>query len=146
MESHSLWYIFTGLLLLVEAFTPNLFIAICFAFSAFVVAVIDQVSDINLSLLIIIFVAVAVLNLFTLRKFLKATVKVPNEAKAEENNIEGAQAMVFKAISESEPGTIKLYDSDQVLLAKSVNGEFIGQGTTVKVVNYENNLALVETF
>ena len=54
--------------------------------------------------------------------------------------------MVFKPIQENEPGTIKLLDNENTLLATSKNGEFIGQGTTVKVVELKDNLALVETF
>ncbi|NQY79765.1 MAG: NfeD family protein [Candidatus Caenarcaniphilales bacterium] len=146
METHSYWYIFTGLLLLTEAFTPGLFVFVCLAFAAFVVAVIEQVSDYNFYLLVATFVAVSVLNLFTLRKFLKATVKIPNQNIENEFDAVGSEAMVFKPIQENEPGTIKLLDNENTLLAMSKNGEFIGQGTTVKVVELKDNLALVETF
>ena len=47
--------------------------------ASFAVAVIDQVTDYNFYLLVTAFILVSILNLFTLRKFLKATVKVPKQ-------------------------------------------------------------------
>ncbi len=146
METHSYWYIFTGLLLLTEAFTPGLFVFVCLAFASFVVAVIDQISDYNLYLLATTFVFVSIFNLFTLRKFLKATVRIPSQNIDNDFDLIGSEAMVFKPIQENEPGTIKLLDNENTLLAISKKGEFIGQGTTVKVVELKDNLALVETF
>ena len=36
MESYLVWYISAGLLLITEAFTPGLFLFICFALAAFI--------------------------------------------------------------------------------------------------------------
>ena len=144
MESHSYWYIFTGVLMLIEAFTPRLFIFISIALASFITAVIDQTSNLNFWILLGIFAVVSILSLIIFRAFLVATVKIPTE-KDEVKDFVGEEAMVFKAITPNEPGTIKLLDHEDVLLAKDVKGEFIGQGTSVRVVELNNKLALVET-
>lgn len=143
MDSTSIWYIVAGLLMLAEAFTPRLFIFICLAVSSLVIGIIDQLSTMNFYVLILIFIATTAILAFTLRPALKFIVKIP-ENKNSDNNLIGKEAMVFKPITETELGTIKLFDFDAVLLAKSLIGEFIGQGTTVKIIQKEGDIAIVE--
>ncbi|MBU6197233.1 MAG: NfeD family protein [Cyanobacteria bacterium REEB446] len=143
MDSTSIWYIVAGLLMLAEAFTPRLFIFICLAVSSLVIGIIDQLSTMNFYVLILIFIATTAILAFTLRPALKFIVKIP-ENKNSDNNLIGKEAMVFKPITETELGTIKLFDFDAVLLAKSLKGEFIGQGTTVKIIQKEGDIAIVE--
>ena len=145
METQSYWYIFSGLLLLSEAFTPRLFIFVCLALASLSVALIDQVTNYNFYLLVTVFILISILNLFTLRQFLKKVVKIPKQNLEGEVKPDGKEAMVFKAINTDEPGIIKLLDSEDTLLAKSSKGEFIGQGTTVRIIEFVDNLALVET-
>lgn len=143
MDSTSIWYIVAGLLMLAEAFTPRLFIFICLAVSSLVIGIIDQLSTMNFYVLILIFIATTAILAFTLRPALKFIVKIP-ENKNSDNNLIGKEAMVFKPITETELGTIKLFDFDAVLLAKSLKGEFIGQGTTVKIIQKDGDVAIVE--
>lgn len=142
MDSASIWYIIAGLLMLAEAFTPRLFIFICLAVSSLFTAIIDQLSGTNIYILLLCFAALAAILSFTLRPMLKFIVKTPEEAP--DDKCIGREAMVFKPITENELGTIKIYDFDEVLLAKSLKGEFIGQGTTVKIIQKEGDIAIVE--
>jgi membrane protein implicated in regulation of membrane protease activity len=143
MDSTSIWYIVAGLLMLAEAFTPRLFIFICLAVSSLVIGIIDQLSTMNFYVLILIFIATTAILVVTLRPALKFIVKIP-ENKNSSTDVIGKEAMVFKAITETELGTIKLFDFDAVLLAKSLKGEFIGQGTTVKIIQKDGDIAIVE--
>lgn len=143
MDSTSIWYIVAGLLMLAEAFTPRLFIFICLAVSSLVIGIIDQLSTMNLYVLILIFIATTAILVFTLRPALKFIIKIP-ENKNSDTNLIGKEAMVFKPITETELGTIKVFDFDAVLLAKSLIGEFIGQGTTVKIIQQDGDVAIVE--
>lgn len=143
MDSTSIWYIVAGLLMLAEAFTPRLFIFICLAVSSLVIGIIDQLSTMNLYVLILIFIATTAILIFTLRPALKFIIKIP-ENKNSDTNLIGKEAMVFKPITETELGTIKVFDFDAVLLAKSLIGEFIGQGTTVKIIQQDGDVAIVE--
>jgi membrane protein implicated in regulation of membrane protease activity len=143
MDSTSIWYIVAGLLMLAEAFTPRLFIFICLAVSSLVMGIIDQLSGMNFYVLILIFIAITTILVFTLRPALKFIVKIP-ENRNSNTDVIGKEAMVFKAITETELGTIKLFDFDAVLLAKSLKGEFIGQGTTVKIIQKDGDIAIVE--
>ena len=143
MDSTSIWYIVAGLLMLAEAFTPRLFIFICLAVSSLAIGIIDQLSGMNFYVLLLIFIAITTTLVFTLRPALKFIVKIP-ENRNSNTDVIGKEAMVFKAISETEPGTIKLFDFDAVLLAKSLKGEFIGQGTTVKIIQEDGDIAIVE--
>jgi membrane protein implicated in regulation of membrane protease activity len=143
MDSTSIWYIVAGLLMLAEAFTPRLFIFICLAVSSLVIGIIDQLSTMNFYVLILIFIATTAILVFTLRPALKFIVKIP-ENRNSSTDVIGKEAMVFKAITETELGTIKLFDFDAVLLAKSLKGEFIGQGTTVKIIQKDGDIAIVE--
>ena len=144
MDSSSIWYIIAGILMLAEAFTPRLFIFICLAVSSLCTALIDQFSNSNFTLLALIFIATTTLLIFTLRPALKFIIKVPKDKNADDEELIGKEAMVFKPISENELGTIKVYDFDAVLLAKSLKGEFIGQGTTVKIIQKDGDIAIVE--
>jgi membrane protein implicated in regulation of membrane protease activity len=143
MDSTSIWYIVAGLLMLAEAFTPRLFIFICLAVSSLVIGIIDQLSTMNFYVLILIFIATTAILVVTLRPALKFIVKIP-ENRNSSTDVIGKEAMVFKAITETELGTIKLFDFDAVLLAKSLKGEFIGQGTTVKIIQQDGDIAIVE--
>jgi len=143
MDSTSIWYIVAGLLMLAEAFTPRLFIFICLAVSSLVIGIIDQLSTMNLYVLILIFIGTTAILVFTLRPALKFIIKIP-ENKNSDTNLIGKEAMVFKPITETELGTIKVFDFDAVLLAKSLIGEFIGQGTTVKIIQQDGDVAIVE--
>jgi membrane protein implicated in regulation of membrane protease activity len=143
MDSTSIWYIVAGLLMLAEAFTPRLFIFICLAVSSLVIGIIDQLSTMNFYVLILIFIATTAILVITLRPALKFIVKIP-ENRNSSTDVIGKEAMVFKAITETELGTIKLFDFDAVLLAKSLKGEFIGQGTTVKIIQKDGDIAIVE--
>lgn len=143
MDSTSIWYIVAGLLMLAEAFTPRLFIFICLAVSSLVIGIIDQLSGMNFYVLLLIFIAITAILVFTLRPALKFIVKIP-ENRNSNTDVIGKEAMVFKAITETELGTIKLFDFDAVLLAKSLKGEFIGQGTTVKIIQKDGDIAIVE--
>jgi membrane protein implicated in regulation of membrane protease activity len=143
MDSTSIWYIVAGLLMLAEAFTPRLFIFICLAVSSLVIGIIDQLSTMNFYVLILIFIATTAILVITLRPALKFIVKIP-ENRNSNTDVIGKEAMVFKAITETELGTIKLFDFDAVLLAKSLKGEFIGQGTTVKIIQKDGDIAIVE--
>jgi membrane protein implicated in regulation of membrane protease activity len=143
MDSTSIWYIVAGLLMLAEAFTPRLFIFICLAVSSLVIGIIDQLSTMNFYVLILIFIATTAILVITLRPALKFIVKIP-ENRNSSTDVIGKEAMVFKAITETELGTIKLFDFDAVLLAKSLKGEFIGQGTTVKIIQQDGDIAIVE--
>jgi len=142
MDSASIWYIIAGLLMLAEAFTPRLFIFVCLALSSLVTAVIDQLSGTNVYVLLLCFAALAAILSFTLRPVLKFIIKTPEEAS--DNKCVGKEAMVFKPITDTELGTIKIFDFDEVLLAKSLKGEFIGQGTTVKIIRKDGDIAIVE--
>ena len=130
--------------MLAEAFTPRLFIFICLAVSSLCTAVIDQLSNTNLIFSALIFVAITALLIFTLRPALKFIIKVPENKNNDNENLIDKEAMVFKPISENELGTIKVYDFDAVLLARSLKGEFIGQGTTVKIIRKDGDIAIVE--
>jgi membrane protein implicated in regulation of membrane protease activity len=97
----------------------------------------------NFYVLILIFIATTAILVITLRPALKFIVKIP-ENRNSSTDVIGKEAMVFKAITETELGTIKLFDFDAVLLAKSLKGEFIGQGTTVKIIQQDGDIAIVE--
>jgi membrane protein implicated in regulation of membrane protease activity len=143
MDPTSIWYILAGLLMLAEAFTPRLFIFICLAVSSLIIGVIDQLSSMNFYVLLLIFIAITTILVFTLRPVLKFIVKVP-ENKNSNSDLIGKEAMVFKPITETELGTIKVFDFDAVVLAKNLKGEFIGQGTTVKIIQKDGDIAIVE--
>lgn len=143
MESHLLFYLIAGLLLVTEAFSPGLFIFICFAIATAITGLVDQFTELSLTPLLGINLGLSVAFLFLVRPFLKIAVKIPDQSKYEGRSygekLIGKDAMVFKSISEFEPGVVKLVDYDETWLAKSIDKTTIGQGTAVVIEDIEGN-------
>ena len=143
METHLVFYLIAGLLLVTEAFTPGIFIFICFAIATAITGLVDQFTDLSLTPLLGIDLGISVLLLFLVRPLLKIAIKIPDQSKAEgmsyAEKLIGKEAMVFKAISEHEAGVVKLVDFDETWLAKSSDKSAIGQGAAVIVEKIEGN-------
>jgi membrane protein implicated in regulation of membrane protease activity len=143
METHLVFYLIAGLLLVTEAFTPGIFIFICFAFGAAIAGLADQFTELTLTPLLGIALGASVLLLFLVRPFLKIAIKIPDQSKEEgksySEKLVGKEAMVFKSISEFEPGVVKLVDYDETWLAKSCDKTTIGQGTAVVIEAIDGN-------
>lgn len=146
MESYLMWFIVAGVLLLAEALSPGAFISACFALSALIVGTLDFVLILDLKISIAIFFVTSFVFLLTVKPLLRSLIKLPkSEATYYSNKLIGQEAMVFKAIAQNQPGTVKLYDADEAWIAKSKDGSEIGVGTTVKIVEVEGNHLIVES-
>lgn len=145
MESHLVWYIISGFLLLAEAFTPGMFIFICFAIATMICGVVDQVFAFDIKVLLAIDLVLSVLLLVFVKPILKTIIKMPKSAETlYANKLVGHEAMVFKSITKTETGMVKLLDIDETWLAKSQDGSEIGQGSTVKVVQVDGTHLIVQ--
>lgn len=145
MESHLIWYIIAGFLLLAEAFTPGMFIFICFAIATLICGVLDQVFVLDIKVLLAIDLVLSLALLVFVKPILKTIIKMPKSSETlYANKLVGHEAMVFKPISKNETGMVKLLDIDETWLAKSKDGSEIGQGTTVKVVEVDGTHLVVE--
>lgn len=148
MPLHLLHYVIAGLLLLMEAFSPGTFLFICFALAAAITGGIEHFADLGLKVDLAIDLALSVLFLLTVRPFLKSVVKIPAEQDPRNygsysEKLIGREAMVFKSISKSELGLVKLLDFDETWLAKPSAGETIGQGATVVIEKIDGNHLIV---
>ena len=148
MQTYLIFYIIAGLLLVTEAFSPGIFIFICFAIGTLAAGIVDQFTAVPLLGLLGIDLVVSVLCLFLVRPILKAILKVPAETNPGEfgnysEKLIGREAMVFKPITDTEMGAVKLIDFDETWLAKSVNGKEIGQGSKVIVEKLDGNHLIV---
>ncbi len=147
MQSFLLFYIIAGSLLILEAFTPGLFIFICFAFATTLTGLVDQFTNFDFKVLLGIDLALSLFSLFTVRPLLKLIIKIPKPAPGEfgshSDKLVGKEAMVFKSIAGREPGVVKLFDIDETWLAKSQDASDIGQGSTVKITGLEGNHLIV---
>ena len=143
MESHLVFYLIAGLLLVTEAFTPGIFIFICFALATAITGLVDQLTTLALTPLLGINLGLSIAFLFVVRPFLQIAVKIPQqsqeEGKAYSEKLIGKEAMVFKEITGFEPGVVKLVDFDETWLAKSVDKSQIGQGTAVIIEAIDGN-------
>jgi membrane protein implicated in regulation of membrane protease activity len=150
MDSYLIFYVVAGLLLLAEAFSPGLFIFICFAAATAVTGVVDHMTDLRLEILLAILLVLSVINLFAVRPLLQTIIKIPKEVDPTSlgtyvKDLIGKEAMVFKAIQTHEMGVVKLYDYDETWLAKSEDGRDIGQGTTVVIKAVQGNHLIVSS-
>ncbi len=149
METHLVFYIVAGLLLVTEAFTPGIFIFICFALATAIAGLIDQFTDLTLTPLLGITLGLSIAFLFLVRPFLQMVVKIPNQIQEESKNyaekLIGREAMVFKAIAEFEPGVVKLIDFDETWLAKTSDKKAIGEGSAVVVDKIDGNHLIVSS-
>jgi len=146
MDSYLIWYIVAGILLLFEAFSPGVFIFICFAAASLVAGIVDQFSDLGLTTLLIIALVLSTINLLLIKPVLKSIIKMPDsEQTLYANQLLGREAMVFKAITAAEPGLVKLIDFDETWMAKSVDGSEIGQGTAVEIVELQGTTVIVKS-
>jgi membrane protein implicated in regulation of membrane protease activity len=143
METHLVFYVIAGLLLVTEAFTPGIFIFICFALATALAGLVDQLTNLTLTPLLGITLGLSLIFLFTVRPFLQMAVKIPDQSKEEGKaygeKLVGREAMVFKAIKAHEPGVVKLIDFDETWIAKSVDKAEIGQGTAVIIEAIDGN-------
>ncbi len=143
METHLVFYLIAGLLLVTEAFTPGIFIFICFAIATAITGLVDQFTELTLTPLLGINLGLSIALLFLVRPFLKMAIKIPDqslyEGRSYSEKLIGKEAMVFKSISEFEPGVVKLVDIDETWLAKSIDKTAIGQGTAVIVEDIDGN-------
>jgi len=148
MHSYLWFYIIAGLLLVTEAFSPGMFIFVCFAIATAITGVVDQLSNFNFATLLGIDLALSLLVLFTVRPLLKLVVKIPKEAPGEYGSyaerLIGKEAMVFKAITSHEAGVVKLLDFDEQWLARSEDSSEIGQGTAVTIKSLQGNFLIVK--
>jgi len=149
MEAYLIWYMVAGSLLVLEAFTPGMFLFICFALAAVLAGLSTQLAFMAKALITIqsqlgVFLAASLLFLFLLKPILKSIIKIPNSSQGlYPQRLVGQEAMVFKLISHSEMGAVKLLDSDETWLAKSVDGTEIGQGSVVTIRAIEANHLIV---
>ncbi len=149
MEAYLIWYMFAGVLLVLEAFSPGIFIFVCFALGALLAGLSQQLAVMAAASLSIqsqlgVFLGFSVVCLFFIKPILKTIIKMPDGAAGHyPNNLIGKEAMVFKAISHSEMGAVRPLDSDETWLAKSADGRDIGQGTTVMIQAIESNHLVV---
>ena len=151
MEAYLLWYMFAGLLLVLEAFSPGMFLFVCFALGALLAGLSQQLAIMSAATLSLqsqlgVFLAATVMALLFIKPILKTIIKIPNSAAGlYPNNLIGKEALVFKAISHSEMGAVRPIDTDETWLAKSVNGVDIAQGTMVTIKSIEANHLLVSS-
>lgn len=147
MDSFLLWYIVAGSLLIFEAFTPGIFLFICFAVATVITGLVDQFTDFDFKVLLGLDLVLSLVALFTVRPLLKLLIKIPKQDQGEfgsySEKLVGKEGMVFKAIGGHEPGAVKLFDIDETWLAKSHDGSVIGQGSTVKIVEVDGNHLIV---
>lgn len=143
METHLVFYLVAGLLLVTEAFTPGIFIFICFAIATAITGLVDQFTDLTFTPLLGLDLGLSVAFLFLVRPFLQMAVKIPDQSLAEGKSyaekLIGKEAMVFKAITAHEAGVVKLVDFDETWLAKASDKSEIGQGTAVIIDKLEGN-------
>ncbi len=149
MEAYLIWYMFAGALLVLEAFSPGLFIFVCFALGAILAGLSTQLAfmakaGFSIQSQLGFFLASSLVFLFFVKPILKSIIKIPNSAEGlYPQRLIGQEAMVFKTISSSEMGAVRLLDSDETWLAKSANGVEIGQGSTVTIKAIEANHLIV---
>ncbi len=148
MEAYLLWYMFGGLLLILEAFSPGLFIFICFALAACFTGLSQQLafmasSPLSLAAQLGIFLVAALLALFFIKPLLKLIIRMPDASKSlYTQRLIATEAMVFKTIRPQEMGAVRLMDSDETWLAKA--SEEIPEATRVRIVAVEANHLVVE--
>ncbi len=148
MQLHLIFYTFAGFLLLLEAFSPGVFIFACFAIASSLVGLAIQLYAWNLQSALIAELLISLLALFLVRPILKAIIKVPAEYNPKEfgtyaEKLIGREAMVFKAITKTELGVVKLLDYDETWLARSEDGSEIGQGSSVFIHSIDGNHLIV---
>ena len=147
MASYLIFYIIAGLLLVIEAFTPGVFLFICFAVATAFTGLVDQFTKLDITYLLGIDLILSVLALFLVRPVLKTIIKIPHEGDSNygpySEKLIGREAMVFKIIKKAEPGVVKLLDFDETWLAKSLDGSELPQGITVKIEKIEGNHLIV---
>lgn len=147
MESHLVFYIIAGLLLITEAFTPGTFLFICFAVATAMTGLVDQLTDLTLVPLLAVDLVLSLMMLFFIRPILKTIIKIPHEGDPNfgsySEKLVGREAMVFKEIKKTETGVVKLLDFDETWLAKSSDGSEIGHGVTVKIEKVDGNHLIV---
>ncbi|MDD9898213.1 MAG: NfeD family protein [Candidatus Melainabacteria bacterium] len=148
MPLHLVHYVIAGLLLLAEAFSPGTFLFICFALATAITGGIEHIWQLGLKADLAIDLGLSVFFLFTVRPFLKSVVKIPAEMDPQQygsysEKLIGREAMVFKPISKTEPGLVKLLDYDETWLAKPSSDAEIGQGATVVIEKIDGNHLIV---
>ena len=141
MELHLIFYLIAGLLLVTEAFTPGIFIFICFALAQAATGLAAQFTTWDLTMLLGFDLGVSLASLFLVRPLLQMMIKIPNleESQPYAQKLIGKEAMVFKPITKFEPGVVKLLDFDETWLAKSSVDEDIGQGSGVVIDKIDGN-------
>ncbi len=145
MESYLIWYIVAGIMLLAEALTAGTFIFICFALSALLIGVIDQFSDLGIIYEVSAYFVITGIFLITIKPLLKSIIHIPkSEDTTYSKKLIGQEAMVFKPISRAQMGTVQLFEAGETWLAKSSDGNDIGQGSTVKIVSVEASILTVK--
>lgn len=147
METHLVFYLIAGLLLVTEAFTPATFLFICFSLACLITGLVDQFADVSLTWLLGINLILSTLSLFVVRPFLKMLFSISSDSqdlgKAYAEKLLGKEAMVFKDINTNEPGLVKLIDFDETWLAKSSEKTHIGAGSCVVIDAVEANYLFV---
>lgn len=135
-----LWQIFSiigFLFLIVEMFTPTYF-SLNFAIAAFITALLAVFYS-NITALIIIFAGLSLVLLLFLRPILTSKVS-KKEDRADEAYI-GKIAKVKDTVT-PDAGIVTIYD--ERWNARSLNGELINTGESVKIVKIENLVMYVE--
>jgi membrane protein implicated in regulation of membrane protease activity len=137
---------FAGLMMIVEAFSPaGSFIFVCIATAGVVAGVVDNFTQFNFFIVSSIFIVLCLVNVLILRPFLKNIISVPGQGAADKKeDLIGAEAMVFKSIETTEAGVVKLLDFEKTLVAKTKDGAELGQGTAVRILEYDKEVAIVE--
>lgn len=134
------WIIIGLVFLLLEFVSPGVVI-IFFGLGAWVVALCTLLFDISLNLQLIIFMAISILLLISLRKWFKELFHRDSEPASDEREIEqefiGKRATVLQDIKPNMPGKIEFHGSSWIAEASEV----IQKGTTVEILS-KNNITL----
>lgn len=141
--TNNFFYILAGLLFLCEAFSPGLFVFVSFALASVIAGLFFACVNSNLFFALLINLLFGILFLYTVRPLLKMFLKIPFEKNFKKNHLIGQEAMVFQTISKKQLGLVKVLDFDETWLAESINGEEIGQGSTVTIKSIKDNRLLV---
>lgn len=145
MQENVIWYMLAGGLLILEAFTPGMFLFVCFALAALLVGFVHQIFALSFVWQLGLFLVSSTIALIMVKPLLKTMITMPrSEELLYANQLIGKQAMVFKEITAAEMGAVKLFDVDETWLAKANDSKELAQGTTVKILELQGNHLIVE--
>ena len=119
--------------LIIEMFAPAMFF-LNFAIAAFICAILSLITT-NITILTVVFCALSVILMFSLRPLLMKNMQNKQLNTGMESKYIGKKAKVIEDI-DKEHGVISIYD--ERWQARNIENGIIEKGATVEIVSYES--------